>query len=276
METSIQSVQSVPGIRLNNELVLAGLTVLLITVLYLGLSAVIGIPPASSLIGHSIGVLGFVLMLATETLYSIRKRARRKPIGRMSDWLKFHIFTGIVGPYMVFLHSAWKFQGLAGITLLLTGVVVLSGFVGRYIYTAVPRTAQGVVVEAHELENEIRAAQDALHRRLSARGLKPPASIRSPGNGVQGILTRGVRRALDRIEFKRWERSLPPHERSAAAEILVLLDRRRTLEQQLASLSAARRLLSLWHTIHVPIGLTLFIVAFIHAGAAMYYATLLK
>ncbi|MBU4034462.1 MAG: hypothetical protein KKG34_06645, partial [Proteobacteria bacterium] len=35
-----------------------------------------------------------------------------------------HIFTGIVGPFMVLLHSSWQFNGLAGVTLLLTGVIV--------------------------------------------------------------------------------------------------------------------------------------------------------
>jgi hypothetical protein len=276
MRISVPADRSKTAIQLNNELVLAGFTVIAITVFYLGLSALIGVPPASSLIGHSIGVLGFVLMLATETLYSIRKRARRRPIGRMSDWLKFHIFTGIVGPYMVFLHSAWKFQGLAGVTLLLTALVVFSGFIGRYIYTAVPRTAQGVAVEAHELEGEIATARNDLHRQLATRGLRPPATKRAPRAGILGVLTRGLSRALDRFEFKLWQRRLRPEERLAAAEIARLVERQRTLEQQLASLSAARRLLALWHTIHVPIGLTLFIFAFIHAGAAMYYATLLK
>lgn len=276
MRISILVQQLKPSIQLNSELVLAGITVIAITVFYLGMSLVIGVPPASSLIGHSIGVLGFVLMLATETLYSIRKRARRHPIGRMSDWLKFHIFTGIVGPYMVFLHTAWKFQGLAGITMLLTALVVFSGFLGRYIYTAVPRTAHGVALEAHELEAEIEAARRSLQRQLASRGLQPPTSKRSARAGMGGILTRGFQRVMDKLEFRRWQSRLQPEEQIAAAGIVSLLERQRILEQQLASLSAARRLLALWHTIHVPIGLTLFIFAFIHAGAAMYYATLLK
>jgi hypothetical protein len=33
--------------------------------------------------------------------------------------------------------------------------------------------------------------------------------------------------------------------------------------------------MSLWHAIHVPIGVVLFTTAFIHVGAAIYYATLL-
>jgi hypothetical protein len=52
--------------------------------------------------------------------------------------------------------------------------------------------------------------------------------------------------------------------------------RRRKLEKQIASLSTARRALSLWHGIHIPLGMALFVAAFIHAAAALYYATLLR
>jgi cytochrome b561 len=95
---------------------------------------------------------------------------------------------------MVLLHSAWKFHGLAGATMLLTVVIVISGFIGRYIYTRIPRTTEGL-----EMAGAL---------------------------GAQ-------------------------------------------------SLARARRMMSLWHSIHVPIGVMLFTTAFIHVGAALYYATLL-
>jgi len=31
-----------------------------------------------------------------------------------------------------------------------------------------------------------------------------------------------------------------------------------------------------WHAFHIPIGMALFVAAFIHIGAALYYATLLR
>ena len=54
------------------------------------------VPAASELFGHSLGILGFVLMMLTEVLYSLRKRSRFTTWGKMSDWLQFHIFTGLV------------------------------------------------------------------------------------------------------------------------------------------------------------------------------------
>ena len=178
------------------ELWLAALAAILISAMY---GAVVmltkEIPPAADLFGHSLGILGFILMLMTETLYSLRKRSRSARWGRMSSWLEFHIFTGLVGPFMVLLHTSWKFNGLAGIATLFTVIIVISGFVGRYIYTRVPRTTDGMIIEG-------------------------------------------------------------------------------TLSE--AALRQARRLMALWHTVHIPIGMALFVAAFVHMGAALYYATFLK
>lgn len=154
-----------------------------------------GIPAAGDLFGHGLGIMGFILMLMTETLYSLRKRSRSASWGKMSSWLQFHIFTGLVGPYMVLLHTSWKFNGLAGAVTLLTIIIVLSGIVGRYIFTRIPRTLDGLEIEG-------------------------------------------------------------------------------TLSE--AALRQARQLMALWHMIHIPIGMALFISAFVHIGAALYYATFLK
>ena len=183
-------------LRGNRELWAALFAMIVITGLYAAVVLLTReIPPAGELFGHGIGIIGFIFMLMTETLYSLRKRSRSVRWGRMSTWLQFHIFTGLVGPYMVLLHTSWKFNGLAGATTLLTVIIVVSGIIGRYIFTRVPRTLDGLEIEG-------------------------------------------------------------------------------TLSQE--ALKQARRLMSLWHTVHIPIGMALFISAFIHVGAALYYATFLR
>lgn len=256
-----------------SELQLAGIAIIAITLIYLIVSWQVGIPAASGLVGHGIGVLGFGLMVMTETLYSIRKRSTRRAWGKMSDWLRFHIFTGIVGPYMVLLHSAWAFNGLAGLVLLLTGLVVASGFFGRYIYTAIPRTSEGVMVEASELQSMIRSAGAAF---TSAGGqARQPARLPRTG-GFAWLLFRGPMRTFERAVHWVQRLRMDPLERQRTAELDDLLDRLRTLQGQVQALAATRRLLSVWHTLHVPLGLGLFLLAFFHIGAALYYATLLK
>ena len=183
-------------LRGNRELWLAGLAMIVITGIYaMVLVLTREVPPASELFGHGLGIVGFTFMLMTETLYSLRKRSRSVRWGKMSAWLQFHIFTGLVGPFMVLLHTSWKFNGIAGVTTLFTVIIVISGFIGRYIFTRIPRTLDGLEIEG-------------------------------------------------------------------------------TLSQE--ALKQARRLLALWHTIHIPVGVVLFMSAFVHLGAALYYATFLK
>ena len=212
--------------------------VVVISGLYAGYIQATGVPAAGGLLGHLLGIVGFTMMLLTETLYSLRKRAMRRPRGTMRAWLQVHIFTGIVGPYLVILHSAWSFNGLAGGLTVMTGVVVASGFVGRYIYTAVPRTADGVVVEAQDLQLQL----DAVRLEVAA--------VSGAGVAVPG--TAEGRRA-----------------RSAGRRL-------RELERQMAALRWARRVLATWHAVHIPLGMALFVMAAAHIGAALYYATLLR
>jgi hypothetical protein len=179
------------------ELAIALAAIVAVTALYaVAYSQAKAFPTASSLVGHGIGIAGFILMLMTATLYSLRKLRTDARWGSTAGWLRFHMVTGLVGPYMVLLHTAMKFNGFAGLTMLLTVAVVISGIVGRYLYTRVPRAVAG------------------------------PA-----GSGGAG-----------------------PEARSR------LLRRRKRL--------------ATWHTFHVPLTWVLFIAAFIHVVAALYYATL--
>jgi hypothetical protein len=267
----------------NRELWLSFFAIVLITLMYLFIVITLdSIPGASDFFGHSLGILGFLLMLMTETLYSWRKRSRSARWGKMSTWLQFHIFTGLVGPYLVLLHTSWKFNGLAGIVTLLTLIIVVSGVVGRYIYTAVPRSADGVELEAGELERKVQATDAELQRWLEDR----PVAIQALSQRLSiapGIHSNSISFVFGRI-FQEWgfrwrwwneKRHLDPAARVQAAQLEQLLDRQGVLRRQIASLALARRLLGLWHAIHVPIGMALFTTAFIHIVAAIYYATLL-
>ena len=233
------------------------------------------IPSASSLWGHSIGVLGFVLMLMTEVLYSLRKRSRHARWGRMSDWLEFHIFTGLVGPFLVLLHPGFQFKGLAGVLSLLTILIVISGFIGRYIYTAVPRTADGVEVDLDILEKQA-ATIEAELAVLSRREItQPVAARRTIGAGS----TQGTTIAYQMSEVFNSRLVKQPVSGALRAKTRHLQDlhrQQRSLLKAIRQRQTARRLFALWHTIHIPLGLTLFLIAFIHIGAAIYFALLLK
>ncbi len=268
----------------NRELWAAFFAIIIITLVYLFvMSQLGGIPAASGLFGHGLGIIGFIMMLMTEILYSWRKRSRSAKWGRMSSWLRFHIFTGLVGPYMVLLHSSWKFNGLAGIVMVLTVIIVLSGIVGRYIYTAIPRTADGTEIEAYELEHQIaelevtlkvwRESQPEITQAFSF-AIQEETPIAQ--DSVLALLGRSILEIGNQIKLWQARRQLKASYRIKAGELSQFLRRKRILQRQISSLILARRLLSLWHAVHIPIGVALFSTSFFHMVGAIYYATLLR
>lgn len=260
------------------ELVAALICIVLLTAAYLFVADVAPLRP-SSLLGHGIGILGFVLMLSTETLYSWRKTRRRAQWGRTRTWLSAHIFTGIVGPYMVFLHTGFRFAGLAGIVFWLAVIVVCSGFVGRYFYTAVPRTSTGAEMEGAQLEAAIGEAETQLEAWLSAH----PAQFKAladqmkllpvtVGSGIAALLSET---GVDRRYRQHWRRAVEGLDapiRQQAFELLALLDRRRTLQRQAVTLTTTRRLTAIWHVMHVPLSVALFTTALLHVVVALYFS----
>jgi hypothetical protein len=270
--------------RSNRELWAALIACLIATLVYLVVTTALGgIPGASSLFGHSLGIFGFLLMLMTETLYSYRKRARRARWGHMSNWLDFHIFTGIFGPFLVLLHSSWKFNGLAGLVLLMTVLIVLSGFVGRYFYTAIPRSVDGIELEAGQIRSQIQAAEAGIVQYLqdnpqAGRVVQPLLAAAAPANTQPLALLLAYPWIKIRTGLVWWSarRKIDPSLRPTVDRLAQLARRRNDLYRQVRSLVTARRMMSLWHAIHIPLGLTLFMAAFIHIGAAIYYATLLR
>lgn len=259
------------------ELVAALAALIIITVWYIAL-AQDGVPNSSGPVGHGLGVVGFLLMLSSETLYSIRKHIPRFTLGRMSTWLQVHVFTGIVGAYMVVLHAAWRFNGVAGLVTLLTVIIVASGFIGRYIYTALPRRVDGMEMAVGELEDQIALADDYL-RALGVERLGKEVmalAAQAPPSGWRLVLGRPLIRWRYRRRLRRAMRRLGAVAPKEAAELERKLAERHRLLVQIRALPATRRLLALWHMFHVPLGIVLFTMALVHIAGALYYGTLMR
>ena len=262
----------------SRELEWSFLAVLIVAAGYIGYEA-LGTPGGSDPIGHLMGIVGMAMMLMTETLYSFRKRVRWFQAGRLRAWLSFHIFTGIVGPALVLAHSAFEFNGLAGLSMLFTVIVVGSGFVGRYLYTAIPRTRAGAeltLTEVRAQEAEVQAQIDRVAAARAARAqelMSADAAHRAEAQrgSAAALLIRVLvdwryRRDLSG-QLRRFDRT----ERKQMNELSRLLRRRRELERQVATLQSAHKLMSAWHTVHVPLGVTLFMSVFLHVIGTLYY-----
>jgi hypothetical protein len=228
--------------------------------------------------GHWLGIIGTFFMVMTEVLYSLRKRTRiLNWAGPVRYWLSFHIFTGIVGPFLVLMHTGLHFRGLAGICTLLTAVVVGSGFVGRYLYTAVPRSISGAALTRSQLEVEANELQLAINQ-FSA---KKPAPVQqtisrlskreSDRNPWLTVFGRSIYQWHFRHNLRRAIRGLDPLDKSQRHYLRDILAQKRALDRQAEMIDAARQLLRYWHILHVPVGLTLFFSVLIHVIATLYF-----
>lgn len=263
----------------SRELGLALASVVAVSLLYLGVART-GIPASGSLFGHLLGVAGFVLMLGAATLYTWRKQARSHRWGETRWWLQMHVYIGLVGPWLVLLHSSWRLNGLAGATMILTILMVASGFVCRYLYTGLPRTSEGGEISRPELEAELANLERALQVQTAAEPMaavverRMAALAASPIAGdTRSVLLHSLLQWGHHRLLRRELRQLASANRAGATQLGALLERRFRLQSQLGTLVAARHLLALSRAIHVVLGVVLFVLAFVHIGAALYYVT---
>lgn len=117
-------------------------------------------------LGHLYGNIGIALILGN-LFYLVRRRLVSVAwLGSMRAWMDWHVFSGIVGPAFVLLHSAftlrtWPAMVAAGSLV----IVVATGLFGRYLYRLVPRISDGRQEPAEQL------AADVDHALMALRGL---------------------------------------------------------------------------------------------------------
>jgi hypothetical protein len=214
-------------------------------------------------------------------LYSLRKHsARLQKIGTQAQWLKVHIFLGIVGPILVTFHTSGKLNGVVAIAFYSMWAMVLSGAFGRYLYAKIPRTISGNQMTLNEIEEELGRLVSLL-RRSDRRG--------DVLTGIEGFLagtrkeTGGLLPALVRVLFEdaalfanafrvhrivRRDHTLSIGERFLLVRLVL---RQKRLLNKLAVLDAMKRLFSYWHVFHKPFTVITFVIVFLHVAVVTYF-----
>ena len=233
----------------------------------------------SGLVGHGYGIVGMLMMLTGVSLYSARKRvAFLANVGNLGGWLQFHIFLCTLGPFLVLLHTTFKFGGIVSIAFWSMAVVVASGVFGRYVFSRIPKAMDGsfrglqeIEEQGKELENEIRATgavpEGQLEEVLAGPSLRAPrGTIDALALAIRGDLATRVYLARSRRALSR--ASVAPDVRR---RVLGLLRNRLALEQQSRLLLPFQRLFSYWHVLHLPLAIVLLIVTVVHVSVAYVF-----
>ncbi|MGZ5441190.1 MAG: hypothetical protein ACXW4P_03690 [Thermoanaerobaculia bacterium] len=232
-------------------------------------------------VGHLLGVAGTLFLFATLP-YLARKHLRMlRNAGKATHWLEAHIFCGVFGPILITYHTSFKFNGLVSVAYWSMALVVVSGFIGRYLYVRIPKTIRGEELSRTELDE--RAADLKLHLsdsklpvrlldKLEAeetRILTAAATRRSPWKRMADSLAARRRGARLRREIR-----TSGLNRELLHEVLELAHERAVLLRRIARLERTRRLFQLWHVFHRPFVWVMFLVFFVHLGVALYFGYL--
>jgi hypothetical protein len=229
-------------------------------------------------VGRALGVAGVTLMIVMQ-LYTLRKKlGPNSRLGTITRWLDFHIFCGVVGPVLITLHTSFKFNGGVSVAYWSLILVMLSGFVGRYLYTRIPKSLRGrelthaeLTDQADELRRELLDSTlpvDLLLRIEAFEARAIPAA--EAGTSWLGLIfgelalrwqVRALRRDLGAAGVAR-------HILHQAADLAVA---RALLLRRIAYLRRTKRVFDLWHVFHRPLAVVMAVIVVLHIATAMYY-----
>jgi hypothetical protein len=108
-------------------------------------------------------------------IYSIKKRWN-KPTGSTPFWLRYHEIVSIFGALLVIIHANGSFNGLAGLSIAMMVVVSVSGFLGHYIYTRIPRNSMGKEKKLTELKKELENIKNEINMNSELQPKNPKYS----------------------------------------------------------------------------------------------------
>jgi hypothetical protein len=233
-------------------------------------------------IGVNMGVLG-VLMLCAIFVYPLRKRwAWLQRQGNSRHWLDYHVILGIAAPVFIAFHSAFKFRGVAGIAFWVMVGVAISGLVGRYLYSLIPRhvaSAEASLRELHELLWSQTIVPRAALRPLLRLPRPDQAARRSTVLALGHIVTADVARPF-RIAGLRMRGAsadqiiaccagLRPTDNVAFEWVLALACQQQALAHRILFLSQIKSVFQWWHVIHRPFSYAFAVLALFHICVAM-------
>ena len=231
----------------------------------------------SGVIGQGLGILGTLMMVVGVVSYMLRKRWKpMRRLGKLRDWLTFHIFLCTLGPFLVLLHTSFKFGNIASISFWSMAIVVASGIFGRYVYIRIPKTVNG-----HFLSRQaVQEAQTHLMQRIAnktnlhATYIETLTTVTRPS---ESILTSVVRSLRFERSKRRWQKQFDKAlttqgvTRELRQWALPLLMDHAHLQIRAQAMRPFIRAFQYWHFLHIPLSLVMLIALVIHVAIALYF-----
>lgn len=205
-----------------------------------------------SLLGSALAIGGAVLMLVP-LAYTLAKRLFGMRGASLRAFLAVHIYTALVGAILAVLHTGHKFDNPLGVLLsAVMLVVVLSGFVGRYLLQQCSRQLSEKRQERGALEPAFEAARREVADRAETAGYP------------------SARRAIWLTTLCPWairDRAL----REATRRAVRIVDAMAALDASVALHEGMQRWFRRWMRFHLTLTTALYVLLASHILVAAYY-----
>lgn len=245
----------------SQERTIVGSLVVLMILLWLGF--VWHRDPAfpGSFAGFVVGLTALVLMLVPLVYMIIKRNKALKKIMTkhiaMPTLLRIHIYAGVLGPILALIHSAHRFDSATGVSIIiLMMVVVISGFVGRYVLGLISSNVKEKKRQVGELQGALANAKQSLKdavcdvrystfAQTSARHI-PYVALNVPTSAQSKLF---------RQESK----------------VLSIIDAISDVEYSILIHDTAKTWFARWLKFHIVISITLYGVLFFHIFSEVYF-----
>lgn len=231
----------------------------------------------SGFIGQGLGIIGTLMMFVGVVSYMLRKRwSFMHRFGKLKSWLTFHIFLCTLGPFLILLHTTFKFGNIASISFWSMAVVVGSGVFGRYVYVRIPKTVNGQFLSKQVIEH----AQSNLVQRIAKQTSLSVAQVSSLTQATRPS-KRIVKAVFQSVGFEMKKRGLANKmgrqleawgvNRDLRKWAVPLLVDNAHLQLRTQIMQPFIRAFGYWHVLHIPLALVMLVALIVHIGVAIAF-----
>ncbi len=217
----------------------------------------------SGIYGQGLGILGTFMIVFGVFIYIARKRYRflAKYIVNLKYLLEFHIFLCTLGSILILFHTAFKFGGIVSIAFWCMVSIVLSGFIGLYIYRQIPKTIQGRTLSLNEVRNMKTDLVNVLSDDFKLNEDKVELLMDNINENNTNTSIRKIRKILRNF-------GLPKDRRKS---ILKMVKKDKNLTRKIARLDKMKIIFKFWHIIHLPFALIMLVIVSIHIAVTIAF-----
>lgn len=235
-------------------------------------------------IGLNLGIFGTVLFVII-FMYALRKFIPfLNRLGNARHWMDFHVICGMLAPMIIAFHASFKFNNIAGVAFWIMLAVALSGVIGRYLYSQIPRSLNAAALNYHELE----AGEDDMADALTKQSLFDPMYLQKffampSAEHVRKtptvfilieMLFLDIERPFKIAKLRRKELGFGTTLLSLGGllsfgspeleNVIRLVRAKASLSKRILFLDRTQKIFHLWHVVHRPFSYAFVVLAVIH------------